>query len=137
MLASAHFDGIAEALVGAAVLFGAVLLSVPNALVHAGLTIFEIDGKALGRVGTVWLVLGVPMAFSVLMLAGGADELLVPFLPVVFLAPFILGIAARHTSGTLAAKQAPGSIEVWINRVAPLAWLAILGYFVIVVAPRM
>jgi hypothetical protein len=135
MLASA--DGLALSLVGAALLILGVIGSVPLALVHAGRTFFAIDAASFRGVGVAWLVSGGLTTFGVLALAsGGADQHVVPFLPIALVGPFLMAAAARRTSGGLAAGRDGGSADVWSNRLAPLIWLAILAYFIVVVGPK-
>jgi hypothetical protein len=137
MLASAKLDGLAQGLLGAALLLLCVAGSVPLALVHIGRS-FAGTEASFRRLKTLWVVIGAGLTFSVVMMSsGGPDRELVPYLPVVILGPFIMAAAAWHASQELHAGPDLGAPGRWFNRLLPLAWLGVLAYFVVRVFPKM
>jgi len=137
MLASAKLDGLAQGLLGAALLMLCVFGSVPLALVHTGRS-FAGTESSFRRLKVLWIVIGVCLTLSVAMMSsGGPDKELVPYLPVVILGPFMMAAAAWHASQELRAGLELGSLDVWSNRLLPLAWLGVLAYFVVRVFPKM
>lgn len=137
MLASAKLDGLAQGLLGAALLMLCVAGSVPLALVHIGRS-FAGTAASFRRLKILWIVIGVGLTFSVAMMSvGGPDKELVPYLPVVILGPFIMAAVASHAGGELHAGPDLGAPGRWFNRLLPLAWLGVLAYFVVYVFPKM
>ncbi len=137
LFASANFDGLAQALAGAALLFVGVATSVPLALVHLGRAFFAPGESSFRRLRILWLVTAGCTALGAALLAvGGADKHVVPYLPVAALAPLVMAAAAGRASCELRAGGDLEPFDLWSNRLAPLVWLAILADFVIRVFPR-